>query len=1139
VDNGWGLGLSKSVSARATLLAALLLAVIGAPSASAESWTALTSSNTQFLPDAGAPMVPVNLGTETAGSPITLDDFGADVVISPDARTGYAASSTYYGEKPCKSTGYPSDIQQIDMSGPTPVAGPKIDMSSTPPVGLALSPDGRTLYATSLCAQAVIPVDVSVATPVVGSPIAVGKGPLTVVVTPDGHTLYTANIADATVSVVDLTQPSPVVVYTIAVGKEPLGMALTPDGTRLYVADRGECAVTEIDTATRTANAIKLGSSACGAGAAPERVAASPDGARVYVTVPKTQTVTPIETATNTPDTPISFAGFGAFQPGGIAVTPDGKQVVVGDVLGSEHGPFGESVAIINEPGDRLAAAPIPLNASPSTPTRIAVTPDQAPVANFTVMSAPPGSPTSFDASSSTVRFGSIVSYAWSFGDGTTATTSTPTTTHVYASPGSYTATVTETDSAGTSFSGEVFTGQTASRVGGASAQASRSVFISSSGQPQVGLSSASLGFGIVGVGHSASLTLTIANSGSAPLAIASSSLSGSGAANFARSADHCTGTTVAAGASCTVTVAFSPGAAGGYTAQLQFIDNASGSPHTVSLTGTAITSGMLSGHVLDGSHSPATPVPGAAVQVCPRGESGVELGGAGCRYTSTDGSGAYSFSGLPSGSWAMQVEPPTAALFGASAGVQVAPGLQTQDFTLRVPMPLGEGLSVLSPAGETTSGIPVVNWAQPFEVTTPVEIPNHGPPDSSQPFAVEFTISVGGEEALGAAIFTVGYDHEGVATSVSSVVAGRATRGAAHATLAAARAHIACCQHAGDKVLYEWNNLEGERGVIGESYNGTPFIDSHYNNGTAGEESRWEVGKPLELAPPIEIKTPLGPIDLGKKANETIEATGPGKLAKALKEANQFRQKDPRQKARDIFDQAWKKNWEKATHGAGSFGKKILGPLGEKLKETLNNLYIDPSGTVHTRSGRPIAGARVVLSRTSSRGAHPTKVPNASGIMSPANRRNPDISDAFGFFGWDVLPGLYRVSASHRGCRSASTRLLEVPPPALDLSITLTCRSLRYAASHTTLHVARARSKNGVRLLSLIAHVAGKRGKRPLGTITFRAGARVLGQGVVNARTGRATLLTTLRGGLRVIASYSGDGRHSPSASAAVSVRR
>jgi PKD repeat protein len=108
-----------------------------------------------------------------------------------------------------------------------------------------------------------------------------------------------------------------------------------------------------------------------------------------------------------------------------------------------------------------------------------AITPDQAPVASFTATAGAAGAATSFDASASKVAYGTISSYAWSFGDGSTATTSTPTVTHTYAARGSYTATLTETDSAGTSTT-QVFTGQTMSRNGGPSAQTTRAVAVAS-----------------------------------------------------------------------------------------------------------------------------------------------------------------------------------------------------------------------------------------------------------------------------------------------------------------------------------------------------------------------------------------------------------------------------------------------------------------------------------------------------------------------------------------------------------------------------------------------------------------------------------------------------------------------------------
>jgi PKD repeat protein len=69
-------------------------------------------------------------------------------------------------------------------------------------------------------------------------------------------------------------------------------------------------------------------------------------------------------------------------------------------------------------------------------------------LAQFSV--APSGTPATytFDASSS-IPAGGIASYAWSFGDGASASSSSPTIAHTYAQGGIYVATLTVTDSAG------------------------------------------------------------------------------------------------------------------------------------------------------------------------------------------------------------------------------------------------------------------------------------------------------------------------------------------------------------------------------------------------------------------------------------------------------------------------------------------------------------------------------------------------------------------------------------------------------------------------------------------------------------------------------------------------------------------
>ena len=83
--------------------------------------------------------------------------------------------------------------------------------------------------------------------------------------------------------------------------------------------------------------------------------------------------------------------------------------------------------------------------------------------------------------------------------------------------------------------------------------------------------------------------------------------------------------------------------------------------------------------------------------------------------------------------------------------------------------------------------------------------------------------------------------------------------------------------------------------------------------------------------------------------------------------------------------------------------------------------LYEDPSGTVVTTKGRPVARARVTLSHATTARSHFSSVPNGSSLMSPGNRVNPGLTTQSGTFGWDVLPGYYEVTVARSGCRPAT----------------------------------------------------------------------------------------------------------------------
>jgi len=104
---------------------------------------------------------------------------------------------------------------------------------------------------------------------------------------------------------------------------------------------------------------------------------------------------------------------------------------------------------------------------------------------------------------------------------------------------------------------------------------------------PAVSLFPASLIFSSLAVGSTSSAqTITLTNTGTAALTIASVALTGTNTGDFAQS--NTCGSSVAASGTCTISVTFKPSAAGTRTASVSITDNATGSPQTVVLTGSA-----------------------------------------------------------------------------------------------------------------------------------------------------------------------------------------------------------------------------------------------------------------------------------------------------------------------------------------------------------------------------------------------------------------------------------------------------------------------------------------------------------------------------------------------------------------------
>lgn len=116
-------------------------------------------------------------------------------------------------------------------------------------------------------------------------------------------------------------------------------------------------------------------------------------------------------------------------------------------------------------------------------------------------------------------------------------------------------------------------------------------LYVPGSNAPAVQFAPTSIGFGTQSTGtQSPSQTAVLTNSGTAPLAISGISVTGTNPSDFVLTPVKNCPSSLAAGASCNIPVAFAPTANGSRSANISVADNAPGSPQTVPLTGTGGT---------------------------------------------------------------------------------------------------------------------------------------------------------------------------------------------------------------------------------------------------------------------------------------------------------------------------------------------------------------------------------------------------------------------------------------------------------------------------------------------------------------------------------------------------------------------
>jgi YVTN family beta-propeller protein len=408
-------------------LAGLVMIAAASPTSALAGTAYVTNENSSSV-------TPINTATNSAGTPITVGSDPVGVAITPNGKTAYV---TLIGS---------GTVVPINISAGT--AGTPITVGGAP-FGIAITPNGQTAYVGSNGTNTVTPINIATNTP--GTPINVGQLPENIAITPNGQTAYVASVAAGTITPINIatnTAGTP-----IDIGGNPEAIEITPNGQTAYVGDGNY--VDPVDLATGT-----VGTPIVVETASPG-IAISPATTTAYVSDGGANRLDLIDTATNALGAPISVGST----TGDLALTPDGATAYVITP--------NDTVTPVNTATAAVGAA-ITVGSSPQ---RIAVVPDQAPTAAFAATSAAPGTASSFNGSESSDPDTSVASYSWSFGDGTTTTMSSSTVSHTYSAAGSYTVRLTVTGANGCSTS-VIFTGQTAYCNGSTSAQISHIVTV-------------------------------------------------------------------------------------------------------------------------------------------------------------------------------------------------------------------------------------------------------------------------------------------------------------------------------------------------------------------------------------------------------------------------------------------------------------------------------------------------------------------------------------------------------------------------------------------------------------------------------------------------------------------------------------
>jgi DNA-binding beta-propeller fold protein YncE len=316
-----------------------ILPVGGSPTAVVVS----ADGRTIYLANSNDSITPVSVATGKAGRPIA---------ISGGVPSAYASATDGLALTPDGRTLFTTVVDPTtdkDM----PIA--RVDLRSGKETGqirlpggvssFVLSPDGMTMYAVT-ANNALYAVNVATGRPERRIAVPASAIGTAMVLSPDGRTLYMAVPSAAGSSgggvVVPVNLQTGATDRAVSVGWEPVSLALTPDGRTLYVAidgmdgEAGQVAPNRVDVIDTVTGGVRA---SMPWKVPPAQLAMAPGGATVWVMSMQgdristaDDTLTPVSVAGDRPGPSVHTGGLlnaDENEPMGVTLSPDGRKLYV------------------------------------------------------------------------------------------------------------------------------------------------------------------------------------------------------------------------------------------------------------------------------------------------------------------------------------------------------------------------------------------------------------------------------------------------------------------------------------------------------------------------------------------------------------------------------------------------------------------------------------------------------------------------------------------------------------------------------------------------------------------------------------------------------------------------------------------